>query len=324
MAGVIEGLSCPSCGGSLQVAEGALIVVCGYCGTSLLAVGDRGLERYRAVAAAGPKQAEETLKRWMGGMDKARDLRAAAELDPPFLVFLPFWKVTGRLLGWILGHKLVRREKRTERKPVEREILKECAWDGPACDVAEFGVSRVGLGAIKLHPYDEEGMQREGMVFEATTARSDAEQAAEAEFIRHARRTANVDEVKFERLHLVDRHTALVHYPLWVIRYRYRGRKYQTVIDAVQDKLVFGRAPGSRTYRALALVGGMGVGNFILTTVPRAGLEERAVLVLLGVALVCMAWGFVTFRYGEEVTTGGAKPQAFGLEMSDLRQLLGR
>lgn len=51
---VIKGLMCPSCGGTVELAEGNNVLKCPYCDTSLLVMGDEGvLQYYTAVKSAG-------------------------------------------------------------------------------------------------------------------------------------------------------------------------------------------------------------------------------------------------------------------------------
>lgn len=329
---VIKGVSCPACGGSLEIGEGMVTLKCKYCGVSLLVRGERGIRRFQQSRDAGEEDSIESARRWMGGMDKARDLRKRAEFDKPFLVYLPFWRVTGKVVGWILGDKVRRKtvrrgnrtEVRTERVPVERMLMRDYIWTDAACDVSEFGVQSVEMPKDDFLAYDRERLQGEGMVFEPTESMTEAVDQAREKMRKWARDQADVDEVSFEKLNVVDIRTSIVYYPLWVLRYEYKGRTYQMLTDGSSGELLYGRAPGSTLFRAAALVGTMFAGNFVLTSVIRWDIDSRAILVIVGLCALFMFIGFWKFRYGAEVKKGGGtKSPISSAELRELRKFAG-
>ena len=115
----------------------------------------------------------------------------------------------------------------------------------------------------------------------------------------------------FEKFHFLNEHLSIVYYPLWVSRYAYRKRHYQVVVDGVNGKVLYGKAPGNIFYRAAALVAGLAAGNFILVngTLAMAGAFASSsdsdggwiVLapIVIGIGLIIA--GYRAFRYGEEV-----------------------
>jgi hypothetical protein len=115
----------------------------------------------------------------------------------------------------------------------------------------------------------------------------------------------------FEKFHFLRQRLSIVYYPLWVSRYEYHKRNYQVVVDGVDGRILYGKAPGNIFYRAAALVGGLAAGNFILvngtllagTIIDSSddgdGLALIFVPIALGIGLI--AAGYRAFRYGEEV-----------------------
>src|SRR5690606_41752721 len=49
----------------------------------------------------------------------------------------------------------------------------------------------------------------------------------------------------------------------WVLRYLYRGRAFQVVVDGYSGKVLYGKAPGNTIYRAAVLVASMAVGALL-------------------------------------------------------------
>jgi hypothetical protein len=113
-----------------------------------------------------------------------------------------------------------------------------------------------------------------------------------------------VERVSQSFVRIIRPRQGLVFYPLWVIRYAYRGRDFQVVVDAFSGEVLYGKAPGNVYYRAAMLVGGMAAGAFV--TVDLGGLalqgnnrsgEFGIFLAIAGVAL--MYFSFRRYRYGE-------------------------
>ncbi len=317
---IIKGISCPSCGGTLDLGEGMTTIRCRYCDVSLLVRGDHGVLKYHQVRRIDGSRAMAAASRWFRGLDKARDLRRLASFEDPFLIYLPFWRVSGKVVGWILGNE-VRREVvkqgdhthvRTKKVPVERQVMKAYVWTDAACDVSEFGVQTIDMPSPDFEVYDRQGMQEEGMIFEPTEASSEAVGQAREKMSAWARKSVKVDEVTFEKMNVIDVRTSIVYYPLWVLRYGYRGRTYQMLVDGATSAVLYARAPGSTTFRVASLVGTMFLGNLILTTVVRMEVDFRVIGVVVVLCLALMATGFWKFRYGGEVRQGGERKPSVG------------
>src|SRR5512143_1218394 len=166
-----RGLTCPACASTVPVPEGARLVTCPACQQRLFVQGDRGVRRWQLRRVITRDQAQETGTGFFGGMNKAGDLKRAAEIKELFLVYLPFWRVMAQVAGWRLGR--VRRDK-DSTKPVEVEVLEEMQWNDAAVDVSEFGVNCVPLRGKNFEPFDQDRLSTEGMVFEATESSTDA------------------------------------------------------------------------------------------------------------------------------------------------------
>jgi hypothetical protein len=179
-------------------------------------------------------------------------------------------------------------------------------------DVSEFGVNRVPIAGKNFEPFDQDRLSGEGMIFEATESPTDAASEAAAYFLQTARGKKSLSSTFMERLHILRQRLSLVYYPLWVARYQYRNRSYQVVVDGVNNKILYGKAPGNILYRAGALVVGMAVGNLLLVHGTALalqvlaysdshddGLAFLAVPPILGILAIIK--GYRSFRFGEEV-----------------------
>jgi hypothetical protein len=314
---VIKGLMCPGCGGAVELKEGNNVLKCGYCETSLLVMGDEGVIQYHVKSKVPQDEAKAVVKNWFGKFDKDRKLKVEAQFTEIFLVHLPFWRSIGQVCGWIFGNKIHHEthtnnkgntRTTTRKEPVERMVMRDYVWNKAACDVSEFGVEEVDNSGISgnLEPFDLFAVEKQGMVFEPTFSRTDANLESEKWMLDQAKRSAEVDEVMFQKLHCIGKKLSVVYYPLWIIRYRFKERNYQVVVDGLSNKLLYGRAPGSTLFRVSMFVGSLMIGNLLLTSSLRyySGDSGDIIIVVALVGIALIIFGFMKFRYGGEVIEG--------------------
>jgi hypothetical protein len=119
-----------------------------------------------------------------------------------------------------------------------------------------------------------------------------------------------VDHVSFSWFAVIRKRIAIVYYPLWVIRYSFRGQTYQALIDAEQGTLAYGKAPGNHLFRALSLVGACGGACFVGDAAQHLDVllssdDSLVALGAVGLALAgFVAWGYRQFRRGGVVEEG--------------------
>jgi len=313
---VVTGLTCASCGGTLEVEEGRTNLVCRYCETPLLVLGERGVARLAVMPELGREDAAARLSRWFrSGIRKARRLPREARIEESFLAFFPFVRVRFDVVGWVLG--VVRRtverngRRRTVEEPKELAIQRTIDRTAAAGEMGEFGVRKVDLRGDRLVPYDEESLRRKGMVFRLQMEPEEVERAAAAQAMESVKRSAALDRVTFSWLRSIRRRVTVVHYPLWVFRYSFRGRTYQALVDAQDGSLAYGKAPGDDLYRAGVLVATMAGVAFVGSTVLQhlgqllRGDNSLTVLGVMGVVLALIVrWGYRQFRLGGIVEEG--------------------
>jgi len=309
----VRGLTCPNCGGALEIGPGLRVVACAYCATPLLVLGERGVRRFAVVPEIDSKKARATAREWLGrGLSKDPALRREAQVGEAFLAFLPFYRVEADCLGIALGTEERTRvrgsgkNRRVERYEVDVERRSERHFDVtyPAVNVAEWGLRRVDLTGARLVPFDADLLAREGMVFPPTGSEGEVLQTAVASFKVRADPSAGLKRLRFRFLESLRERLSVIYYPLWVVRYRFRGRGYQALVDAEDGRLAYGKAPGNDLYRAVLLVATEAAAAFIFTTVLQYW--PSGVGLALGglVALGLIVWGWKRFRYGGVVEEG--------------------
>jgi DNA-directed RNA polymerase subunit RPC12/RpoP len=329
-----QGLTCPNCGGVLPIPEGQVIVRCPYCEMRSLVHGEHGLHRYQVTQQADQKVAVSALRKFLSGnWAIARDASRRSQLQEAFLVYLPFWTVWSRLAAWAFGQEKVGSGDDSHYEPREVRVVQQVSWNGAACDVTEFGVNRVPLDGQDLKPFNAEELHRNAMVFEPINSFSDARMAAENQFQEQARRRAGLDRLAQLFVRFFRRRYGLLYYPLWVMRYLYRGRSFQVVVDAHSGKVLYGKAPGNTLYRAGILVLGMALGAFVTVDASAfffssssnsdGNIAAGLVSILIGLGIIMAAYR--RFRYGEQYeyrdpTTKGDGSASSGFSLTRLSE----
>jgi hypothetical protein len=309
-----HGLACPNCGGVVPVPEGQLIVRCSYCNLRSLVHGERGVQRYQVPCRINREHAEAAYRGFLrSNWAIAGQAARSASLEEAFIAYLPFWISRARVLGWVFGQEKIGSGDNARWEPREIKIAEDMIWNGAACDVGEFGVDELPLDKQPLEPFDADALQASGLVFEPVGSQSDAEAAGEEDFSERVRQMAKLDQVAQTLVRFTRRRLGLFYYPLWVLRYLYRGRAFQVVVDGFTGKVLYGKAPGNTLFRAAVLVGGMALGAILavdatallLAAVYRSSGDDSGEILFLGLAVIAAGFGLMgaayrKYRYGEQ------------------------
>lgn len=330
----LHGLACPRCGGMVPIPEGQAIVKCPYCDLRSLVKGERGIRHYQVPLRLDRPSALAALSRFLSGnIAIARDAPRKAQVSEAFVAYVPYWMVWGRMAAWVFGEKQVGSGDNRHYEPREKRIVEEMSWDAAACDVGEFGVNSVEMRGVQFEPYDSDKLHGSGMVFEPVGSLTDAMAAAEANFQENVRKKSDLDRVSQVFTRMLRQQMGVVYYPLWIVRYLYRGRVFQVAVDGFSGQVLYGKAPGSTFFRAAVLVGGMAVGAVLALDIPAGilSLSDHKGSGQVGFALVVLAAGFSLmyfayrkFRYGEEYEfhRGPWKPPAGLSGLKDVMRIL--
>lgn len=307
---VIKGITCPSCGGALDLKEGLRTFNCTYCGTLLSAKGESGAIKYYVPKKVNRDDAIKKARQWLGsGLAKAKGLQANSKIDEAFLTFIPYWRVRADVVGWVFGQEQKSSSNGTHYEDKEIKIQRTYDSTFPACDVAELGVRKVNLEGDEILPVDFENLQQQGMMFNIISSEEETVKNAMDKFYEDSRKSASLSRVTFEHLDLIRSNINVVYYPLWVIRYVYANRTYQVVVDGEDGTICYGKAPGNSLFRAIVGIYATAAGMFLATLFEifkyshgKTAFVIYILALFAGIAL--MGWGYKKFRYGGEIEEG--------------------
>jgi hypothetical protein len=244
------GATCPNCGGALRIHEGERSIRCGYCGSALLVTTPRGLQSFILKPSITPGKA-----------------RQAAIMDQR-LIHVPFWRLRGRVMGWLSGErtKVVRVETasddqrstevhttlREERSPYSRLLFKRIDWSAPACVLPCLGLQGISFRTDFLE-WDvlDSKRRREHTVVLPTRSERAARREAMAYLTHFA--TAAGTRVRASRFQLFDSTFSLYYYPVYLVRYRHAERLYAVTVDGGSGLVVRGEVPPRRRVNAKRL-----------------------------------------------------------------------
>ena len=322
-------LGCPSCGGTLSLAEGQRVVSCRYCGGESLALIPNTVPRYVVAFGISREEGQAAAQRFLDRPALSRTLRG--RIQEISLCYIPFYEFTGTRLGTFLLKDTVKQpppsedseqsqdferwllSPRTEKEDT-RVIQQEYVRIGPGCDLPELGVDRIPLEVMRrgatpaaLEPYDLVALQSRATVFVPTKP--------PAGFADDAQRRV---KVRGDRTGVVEQRLKILYYPVWLARYRHAGRPYEIAVDGVSGKILRARAPVQIRLAAAVAIGALAVAALCFGRPVRqligagfaAGSTYGWIIGLLGtlVALglggavaLLLAWvGWDTFRQGAD------------------------
>jgi len=114
---IVRGITCPSCGGELDLGEGIKTLNCKYCGTLLAARGSGGSIRYYVPKKLKRDDAINKAFGWLdSGLAKAKGLKKNSQVSEAFLAYIPYWRVGADVVGGYSDRKKEQGHRETERK----------------------------------------------------------------------------------------------------------------------------------------------------------------------------------------------------------------
>jgi len=262
------GATCPSCGGALRIHDGERSIRCGYCGSALLVTTPRGTRSFMMPPKISEGKARLEAIHYIEERTGGRISPRNASIIDMKLMHVPFWRMRGRLMGWVSGHrvKLERVETasddptlsrtnttiREEHLPYARLIFKRVDWSTPACVLPALGIQGISLRTdfLTWELLDQKKRGDHGTAF-PTRGEREARNDAVSALTRLAIPAGS--RVRASRFHLFDSSFSLYYYPIYFLRYRHAGRIYAITVDGASGAVLRGDAPERKSTDARGL-----------------------------------------------------------------------
>jgi len=254
------GITCSGCGGSLRVHEGQRSIRCEYCGAALLVTSPRGVRSFivkpKITPGAAKLAAIKHISSSTGGRVRARH----ASIVDLRLVNVPFWRMKGRMAGWLCGDRIERHGvevpaggpdgtatvTRTEerRKPFSKIIFKRVDWSTPACVLRHLGLQGISLKTrmLEWEIYDHSMRNDLYIALPMKTARQAMKDGYSYMTTLASPSGASIRSGRFD---MYGRSLSLYYYPVYVLRYRHGRRIFTITVDAHSGGVIRGGVPES-------------------------------------------------------------------------------
>jgi hypothetical protein len=321
MTATTYNVGCPSCGGTLPYAEGLRLLACDYCGSKACVVVPGALRRSFVEPLLDREQLDRVLTRTLSTPAFAPGLAGGAREADARLLFLPFYEVSAL--------RSVRNEARItklgEPQTDTRMLLTGVRLFTPAIRDERFGLAAVEAPGLRgaestatIRAFDVARLQRFGCAIDPDIPLGP---------LLGQLRTGG-DEGRADTL---EETAQLLWYPVWQVLLTSAGNGYRLVVDAVEGRVLAGRAPGNNHLRSLLPVVSLAIvcwllGRLLRLTVLGAGvpgdsadysLTPFMVIALLAAGVAAWvtareAWNSFRYDYEVEWVGGLARPVRLG------------
>jgi hypothetical protein len=242
--GIVEEIKCSHCGAPIAFEPGEILATCKYCGFTLVIETGQTFtyEHSLLLNKYDPTQVEEQIREWMReGFMKPSDLARKAKIAEKELIYLPFWVVSVEARSSYKGIF----ERITPAVAKEGTIEKDYDWLVLARKAAEFPTRDYEVPLEGKIAYDFRRIEGFAKVFNSEIDKTEAEEQAKAEIENNHRFLAqqDVDKIIEMRTEIKVEETVYLHAPIWFIKYDYKGKTYQLILDGSTGSVIRGDIP---------------------------------------------------------------------------------
>lgn len=243
---IVEEIKCPHCGAPISFEPGEILATCKYCGyTVVIETGQTfNFEHSLLLNKYDPTQIEEPIKNWMReGFLKPQDLTRKSKITEKDLIYLPLWVVSVEAKSSYKGIF----ERITPAVVKEGTIEKEYDWLVVARKATEFPTREYEVPLEGKIPFDFRKIEAFAKVLNSEIDKTEAEDQAKQEIEENHRYLAqeDVDKIIEIKSEIKIEETVYLHAPIWFIKYEYKGKAYQLMIDGATGTTIKGDIPST-------------------------------------------------------------------------------
>jgi len=241
---VADAIRCSHCGAPVDFSPGVVIATCKYCGfTTVIETGrEFTFEHSLVLNKYDEKQIEGPIQNWMrSGFLKPVDLAKKSRITEKSLVYLPFWIVSVKAKSAYKGIF----ERITPSIVKEGTLEKEYNWLILAREAAQFPTREYDVPLEGKIPYDFKRIEGFARIFNSEISRAEAAVLAKQQIEAHHRflLQQDVDKIVEVKTEFNVKQAVYLHAPIWFIKYDYRSKNYQLLIDGATGAVVKGEIP---------------------------------------------------------------------------------
>jgi hypothetical protein len=244
---VADNIRCSHCGAPVEFKPGEIIATCKYCGfTTVIETGAPfKFEHSLLLNMFSEEQIENPVRSWMhSGFLKPGDLVRKSSITEKNLVYLPFWVVS---VGASTSYKGIF-ERITPSIVKEGKIEKEYNWLVLAREAADFPTREYDVPLEGKIPYDFRKIEGFAKVLNSEIDREEAVELAKQQIEAQHRYLlkSDVDRIVEMQTAFNMKQVVYLHAPIWFIKYGYKDKIYQLIIDGASGVALKGDIPSIR------------------------------------------------------------------------------
>jgi DNA-directed RNA polymerase subunit RPC12/RpoP len=241
---IVDEIRCSNCGAPVEFKPGEIVATCKYCGyTTVIETGQTfTFEHSMFLNNYDPVQIEESIKNWMhSGFLKPQDLANKSKIVEKLLIYLPFWVVSIEAKSNYKGIF----ERITPPVVKEGKIERKYDWLVLARKATEFPTREYDVPLQGKIPYDFRKIEAFAKVLNSEIDRDQAVEFAKQQIEELHRYLAqqDVDKIIEMKSEMEMNQVVYLHAPIWFVKYEYKGKAYQLLIDGATGNAIKGDIP---------------------------------------------------------------------------------
>jgi len=243
---IVQEINCAHCGAPISFGPGEIIATCKYCGYTVVIETGKAFtfEHSMLQNKYDPTQIEEPIKNWMrSGFLKPSDLARKSKIAEKTLVYLPFWIISVEAESTYKGIF----ERITPPVVKEGKIEKKYDWLVLARKATEFPTKEYDVPLAGKIPYDFRKIEAFAKVLNSEVDRNEAVELARQQIEGHHRYLVqqDVDRIIEMKNEVEVDQIVYLHAPVWFVKYDYKGKAYQLLIDGATGLVIKGDIPST-------------------------------------------------------------------------------
>ncbi len=244
---VAQSIRCSHCGAPVDFQPGEIIATCRYCGfTTVIETGEAfKFEHSLILNRFDATEIESVIKGWLNsGFLKPSDLSKKSDILSKDLLYLPFWIVSVEAKSHYKGVF----ERIAPPVLKEGKIEKEYNWVVLAREASGFPTREYNIPLEGKIPFDFRRIEGFARVLNSEIERNEALDLTKQEIEAHHRYLLKQDVDRIVELHteINVKQAVYLHAPVWFVKYEYKGRVYQLIIDGTGGMVIKGDIPLSK------------------------------------------------------------------------------
>jgi hypothetical protein len=241
---VAQNIRCSHCGAPVEFKPGEIIATCKYCGfTTVIETGEAfNFEHSLLLNKFDEKQIGDPIRSWMrSGFMKPGDLAKKSKIVEKNLVYLPFWVVSVEASSSYKGIF----ERISPAIVKEGKIEKEYNWLVLAREASGFPTREYDVPLEGKIPFDFRKIEGFAKVLNSEIDRNEALDLAKQQIEAHHRYLLkeDVDKIVEMQTSFNVKQVVYLHAPIWFVKFEYKGKAYQLIIDGASGVALKGDIP---------------------------------------------------------------------------------